>query len=62
MSIVAGYTNSEGVDVVIGTYDDPSLAETAISEDEASNVSQYWLATFVNPETGEPEILAYVEP
>ena len=62
MSTVAGYTNSEGVNVVIGTYDDPLLAETAVSEDEASNVSQYWLATFVNPETGEPEILAYIEP
>lgn len=62
MSTVAGYTNSEGVNVVIGTYDDPSSAETAVSEDEATDVSQYWLATFVNPGTGEPEILAYIEP
>lgn len=62
MSTVAGYTNIEGANVVIGTYDDPSLAETAVSEDEATDVSQYWLATFVNPDTGEPEILAYIEP
>ena len=62
MSTVAGYTNSEGVNVVIGTYDDPSSAETAVSEDEATDESQYWLATFVNPDTGEPEILAYIEP
>ena len=62
MSTVAGYTNSEGVNVVIGTYDDPSSAEIAVSEDEATDVSQYWLATFVNPDTGEPEILAYIEP
>lgn len=62
MSTVAGYTNSEGVNVVIGTYNDPSSAETAVSEDEATDVSQYWLATFVNPDTGEPEILAYIEP
>lgn len=62
MSTVAGYTNSEGVDVVIGTYDDPSSAETAVSKNKATDVSQYWLATFVNPDTGEPEILAYIEP
>ena len=62
MSTVAGYTNIEGVNVVIGTYEDPALAETAVEQDESTDVSQYWLASFVNSDTGEPEILGYIDP
>jgi hypothetical protein len=62
MSTVAGYTNIEGINVVIGTYEDPASAENAVDQDESTDVSQYWLASFVNPDTGEPEILGYIDP
>ena len=36
-------------------------AENAIASQSISNVAQYWLASFVNTETNEPSILAYID-
>ena len=63
MAIVAGYTKqSDDEYIVIGSYDNPTLAEDAIESDTSSDVKHYWLASFVNPDTGEPEILGYIDP
>jgi len=58
MSIIAGYTKqSNGEHVTIGAYDNPSLAEAALDADTSSDVKEYWIASFINPETDEPDIL-----
>lgn len=62
MSIVAGYTrNNDGAYIVIGNYDSPSLAETAIADDTSSDVTEYWIASSVNPETNEPDVLGTID-
>lgn len=62
MSIVLGYTKaSNEQEVVIGTYDSPSLAEDAITSQSLSDVSTYWLASHINPETNQPDIFAYID-
>lgn len=62
MAIVAGYTKqSDDEYIVIGSYDNPTLAEDAIESDTSSDVKHYWLASFVNSDTGEPEILGYID-
>jgi len=62
MSIVLGYTKaSDDEDVVIGNYDSPSLAEDAIGSQTLDDVATYWLASFINPETDEPNIFAYID-
>ncbi len=63
MAIIAGYTKeSDDEYVVIGSYDNPTLAEDAIESDTSSDVKHYWVASFVHPDTGEPEVLAHIEP
>lgn len=63
MSIIAGYTRStDDENVTIGTYDSVGAAETAIADDTSSSVATYWLASFINPDTNTPDILAYIDP
>jgi hypothetical protein len=62
MSIVLGYTKaSDDADVVIGNYDSPALAEDAIASQSLEDVATYWLASFIHPETNEPNIFAYID-
>jgi len=62
MAITLGYTRAtDNAEIVIGNYDSPSLAENAIESQELSDVSQYWLASFINTETNEASILAYID-
>jgi hypothetical protein len=62
MSIILGYTKaSDDADVVIGSYDSPALAEDAISSQSLSDISTYWLASYINTETNEPDIFAYID-
>lgn len=63
MSIIAGYTRStDDENVTIGTYESVGAAETAIVDDTSSSVATYWLASFINPDTNTPDILAYIDP
>jgi len=63
MSIIAGYTRStDDENVTIGTYESVGAAETAIADDTSSSVATYWLASFINPDTNTPDILAYIDP
>jgi len=63
MSIIAGYTRStDDENVTIGTYESVGAAETAIADDTSSGVATYWLASFINPDTNTPDILAYIDP
>ena len=63
MSIVAGYTRSvDDQYISLGVYDSVSDAENAISADTSLDVATYWLASFIHQDSGEPEILAYIEP
>ena len=61
MAITLGYTRaSDNAEIVIGNYDSPSLAEDAIESQSLSDVAQYWLASFINTQTDEPSIFAYI--
>lgn len=63
MSILAGYTRStDDENIVIGTYDTMALAEAAVALQTLSNVASYWLATFIDTDTNEPNIFAYIDP
>jgi len=63
MSIIAGYTRStDDENVTINTYESVGAAETAIADDTSSNVATYWLASYINPDTNTPDILAYIDP
>ena len=63
MSIIAGYTRStDDENVTIGTYESVGEAETAIADDTSSSIATYWLASFINPDTNTPDILAYIDP
>jgi len=60
--ITLGYTRTtDNEEVVIATYDTMAEAEAAVSSQSFSDVLQYWLASYVNTETNEPSILAYIE-
>ena len=62
MAIVAGYTSTnDGEYIVIGTYDNPELAETAIEQDTSNHVKEYWIASSVNSETNEPDVLGIID-
>lgn len=62
MSIVLGYTrHSDDAEVVIGNYESPELAEAAIASQSITDISCYWLASYVHPETNEPDIFAYID-
>lgn len=62
MSIVAGYTrNNDGAYIVIGNYESAPLAEGAIAGDTSVNVKEYWVASCINPETNEPDILGTID-
>jgi len=62
MSILAGYTRStDDENIVIGTYDTMALAEAAVASQTLSNVASYWLATFIDTDTNEPNIFAYID-
>lgn len=63
MTILAGYTSqSDGSFVVIGTYQTAQGAEDAIAADQSTSVEEYWVASYINTETNEPSILAYIDP
>lgn len=63
MSFTLGYTRStDNEEIVIATYDTMAAAEAAIASQSVSNVLQYWLASYINTETNEPDILAYIDP
>ena len=60
--ITLGYTRTtDNEEVIIATYDTMAEAEAAIPSQSFSDVLQYWLASYVNTETNEPSILAYIE-
>lgn len=62
MAIVAGYTRqTDGTYIVIGNYDSPALAEIAIFDHASSDVKEYWIASCINPETNEPDILGTID-
>ena len=62
MSIVLGYTRqSDDVEVVIDDYESPELAEAAIASQSITDISCYWLASHVHPETNQPDIFAYID-
>lgn len=63
MSITVGYTRStDNQEIVVDTFKTMTEAEAAIASQSQSDVLQYWLASYVNPETNEPEVLGYREP
>ena len=63
MSFTLGYTRStDNQEIVIATYDTIVEAQAAVSSQSLSNVLQYWLASYINTETEEPDILAYIDP
>lgn len=63
MSFTLGYTRStDNEEIVIASYDTMAEAEAAIASQSLSNVLQYWLASYINTETNEPSILAYIDP
>jgi len=62
MSITLGYTRTtDNAEIVIDTYETVTEAENAIASQTLTDVSQYWLASFLNTETNEPSILAYID-
>lgn len=62
MSIVLGYTRaSDDEEIVIGTYDTVGAAENAIEAQTITDVSTYWLASYINTETNQPDIFAYID-
>jgi hypothetical protein len=62
MSVTLGYTRStDNAEIIIASYDSPALAEDAIADQTLSDVSEYWLASFINTETNEPSIFAYID-
>lgn len=62
MSFTLGYTRStDNEEIVIATYDTMPEAEAAVESQSLSNVLHYWLASYINSETNEPSILAYID-
>jgi len=62
MSVTLGYTRStDNAEIIIASYDSVVLAEDAIADQTLSDVSEYWLASFINTETNEPSIFAYID-
>lgn len=62
MALVAGYTRkTDGAYIVIGNYDSPALAEAAVSDDTSSDVKEYWIASSVDAETNEPDVLGTID-
>lgn len=63
MSITLGYTRStDNEEIVIAAYDTIAEAEAAVASQSLNDVVQYWLASYINSETNEPSILAYIDP
>lgn len=62
MSIYLGYTREhDNAEIVIAIYESTAEAEQAIESLEINGVLDYWLASYVNPETDEPNIFAYID-
>ena len=62
MTILAGYTSqSDGSYIVIGTYETAQGAEDAIAADQSTSVEEYWVASCINPETNEPDVLGTID-
>ena len=62
MSVTLGYTRStDNAEIIIASYNSVALAEDAIADQTLSDVSEYWLASFINTETNEPSIFAYID-
>jgi hypothetical protein len=62
MTILAGYTSqTDGSYVVIGTYETAQGAEDAIAADQSQSVDEYWVASCINPETNEPDVLGTID-
>ena len=62
MSIYLGYTReNDNAEIFIATYESTAEAEQAIELLEINGVLDYWLASYVNPETDEPNIFAYID-
>lgn len=62
MSVTLGYTRStDNAEVIVDTYETLMEAENAIASQTIEDVKQYWLASFINTETNEPSILAYID-
>ena len=62
MTILAGYTSqSDGSYIVIGAYETAQGAEDAIAADQSTSVEEYWVASCINPETNEPDVLAFID-
>jgi len=63
MSFTLGYTRStDNQEIVIATYQTMAEAQAAVSSQSFNDVLQYWLASYINTETNEPDILAYIDP
>ncbi len=62
MSITLGYTRqSDNEQIVIGSYENIEAAQVAKQEQTITDVSEYWLTSFIDTETNEPSIFAYID-
>lgn len=62
MSITLGYTRqSDNEQIVIGSYENIEAAQVAKQTQTITDVSEYWLTSFIDTETNEPSILAYID-
>jgi hypothetical protein len=62
MSITLGYTRqSDNKQIVIGSYENIEAAQVAKQAQTITDVSEYWLTSFIDTETNEPSIFAYID-
>jgi hypothetical protein len=62
MSITLGYTRqSDNEQIVIGSYENIEAAQVAKQEQTITDVSEYWLTSFIDTETNKPSIFAYID-
>lgn len=62
MSITLGYTRqSDNEQIVIGSYENIEAAQVAKQGQTITDVSEYWLTSFIDTETSEPSIFAYID-
>jgi len=62
MSITLGYTRqSDNEQIFIGSYENIEAAQVAKQTQTITDVSEYWLTSFIDTETNEPSIFAYID-
>ena len=62
MSITLGYTRqSDNQQIIIGSHENIEAAQVAKQAQTITDVSEYWLTSFIDTETNEPSIFAYID-